>query len=63
MQRALLDIHFMMLLEELTHPKFLRLGKICASKVSRKIRSPVKRSRILPLVYRGIPFPTPMYQG
>ena len=28
MQRALLDIHFMMLVEEFTHPNILDLGKI-----------------------------------
>ena len=37
MQRALLDIHFMMLLEELTYSNFLEVGKICVSKFPRKI--------------------------
>ena len=44
-QCALLDVHFLVVLEELTHAKFLRikkLGKICVLKFSRKIRSLVK---------------------
>ena len=40
MERALLGMHFMIALEELTHPKFLRIGKICVSKVPRKIDLP-----------------------
>ena len=45
MQRTLLDIHFMMLLEELNHNLF-ELCKPCVSKVRRKIRSPINRSRM-----------------
>ena len=39
MQCALLDVKFMMLLEELTHPKFLIIKKICGSKFPQKIMS------------------------
>ena len=40
---ALLDTHFMRLLKNLLIQNFLKLGKICVSKVHRKIRSLVKR--------------------
>ena len=49
MQRALLHIHFVMLLEELCHPKFLRIRQNRGLKFPHKIRSPVTRSRIEPL--------------
>ena len=46
MQRALLNIHFIMLLEELTCSKYLRIRQNLRFKSSYKIISPVKRSRI-----------------
>ena len=52
MQRALLDIHFMMLLKDLTHQNILELGKICGLKFPRKIRYLVKRSRIQPVYFK-----------
>ena len=50
MQRFLLDVHFMMLLEELTHPKVFKIRYIRVSKFSRNIQSLVKRSWIWALV-------------
>ena len=44
MQRALLDIHFIMLLEELIRQNYLELGETYGAKFSRKIKSLVKRS-------------------
>ena len=35
---------------------FLKLRKLCGSKFPRKIRSPVKRLRILPLLFTVVPF-------